>query len=197
MIDTKERKQIRERADALEVLELLERTVRDGKPTRRYWRLAFFNGNDITATIRSNDPKGEPESASLEMLTCFLDQHIAQAVQAAMEELSEFIRHEIEYHKTEAHPLSWTVRPERKMPNTQDMDRVWAEDECTTHDLDHETLPMAFERLFGRPFVIEDALLTEEHGDADYRLMPGGIVAISSYPAATEIYVPRDKEGAP
>ncbi len=65
---------------------------------------------------------------------------------------------------------------------------TWAEDECTTHDPDHEGLADACLRVTGRPltdFMLHGTKV--DLGDAvSYAL--DGWLAVSSYPGASAIY---------
>ena len=63
---------------------------------------------------------------------------------------------------------------------------LWREDEATTQDPDHETLDMAYKRLFGEPFDRTRAR-HEDHGDHDKYFMPNGVVVTTSYPGNNSI----------
>lgn len=67
---------------------------------------------------------------------------------------------------------------------------IWTEDDCTIHDPDHETLDMAWKRLFGTEWVGAEAILVDDHGDGCEHLMPNGYVVWASWPGASAIYAP-------
>jgi hypothetical protein len=68
---------------------------------------------------------------------------------------------------------------------------IWEEDDATPGTEGHETLSMAWQRLFGEQFDRAKALQTEDGGDADWLLMPNGKIVCSSFPGQTGIYEPR------
>lgn len=66
----------------------------------------------------------------------------------------------------------------------------WEEDDCTTHDPDHEHLEQAWERIFGEKLNTKAAVRSEDGGDAFFYLMPNGYVVCASYPGNSAIYKP-------
>ncbi len=65
---------------------------------------------------------------------------------------------------------------------------VWAEDDATVRDPDHETLGAAWKRLYGEDFYSVEYLATKtDHGDGDEYVFPDGRIAWCSYPGGCEI----------
>ncbi len=63
--------------------------------------------------------------------------------------------------------------------------KVWVEDDVTCSLPDHEGLSAAWRRLYGAE--MPEPAETWDAGDASYMLIPGDLVAISSYPGNSEI----------
>ena len=63
--------------------------------------------------------------------------------------------------------------------------RVWAEDDATTGQLDHETMDRAFLRIYKLPMPAP--LETWDDGESFYKRLPAGLVARESYPGNSEI----------
>lgn len=63
--------------------------------------------------------------------------------------------------------------------------RIWSEDDATTSLPDHEGVAAAHERLRG--MAIPRPLETWDDGESVYKLLPGGIVVVDSYPGNSEI----------
>lgn len=70
---------------------------------------------------------------------------------------------------------------------------IWAEDECTTHDPDHETLEKAYLRIYGEKLDYDAAVSKEDHGDGVEHVMPNGAIVWASFPGGSQIDVPADK----
>lgn len=69
--------------------------------------------------------------------------------------------------------------------------RLWAEDDCTIHDPDHETLEKAFLRLCGVPLnggSYELGSSRIDCGDGEWIRTDSGLVVWSSYPGGSEIW---------
>lgn len=58
---------------------------------------------------------------------------------------------------------------------------LWQEDDATPGTEGHETLAMAWKRLFGTDYKPETALSREDHGDCDFLMFENKIIVIASY----------------
>lgn len=65
--------------------------------------------------------------------------------------------------------------------------RVWAEDDATISQLDHETVDRAFKRIYG--VTMPNHLEIYDDGESVYKRLPMGIVICESYPGNSEIAV--------
>lgn len=63
--------------------------------------------------------------------------------------------------------------------------RVWAEDDATTGQLDHETIDRAFLRIYRLPMPAP--LETWDDGESFYKRLPARLVVSESYPGCSEI----------
>jgi len=63
--------------------------------------------------------------------------------------------------------------------------RVWSEDDATAGCEGHETIGAAHRRVLGEDAPV--ALEAWDGGDAVFRLLPGGVVHVDSYPGNSEI----------
>ena len=67
---------------------------------------------------------------------------------------------------------------------------LWTEDDATTSDPDHETIRMAWKRLFDEDFDVvkeQSGVLKIDHGDADEYRFPDGRIALATYPGNSVI----------
>jgi hypothetical protein len=66
--------------------------------------------------------------------------------------------------------------------------KVWAEDDATVHDPDHETLKEAYFRLYGEPLEYARAILVADLGDADEYTFPNGAIVLATFPGNSVIF---------
>lgn len=93
--------------------------------------------------------------------------------------------------RTYAPPVIVTTTARPAWTLDENTSKLWAEDDCTTRDPDHETLARAWQRLFKSDFKVSRCLESWDAGDATYNLHHEGIVTVSSYPGNDEIRVLR------
>lgn len=63
--------------------------------------------------------------------------------------------------------------------------RVWSEDDATVHTRDHETIDVAFRRIY--KVSMPTPLETYDDGEIIYRLMPAFLVVCDSYPGNSSL----------
>ena len=83
----------------------------------------------------------------------------------------------------------YTTIRERRMA----MKLLWDEDDATVSDPLHETLAMAYKRLFGEELDIRSAIERKDGGDGMFYIMPNGARVWSSYPGGSAIYVENEQ----
>lgn len=196
-IPKEERVRIHDRASALQALERLEWIAEDGNRKTRRWMLQFNNGGNGFVQFASDT--ADRVDPALELVSLILDKCIAEGIERASETLTRFAMYgsgargslagDVRIARDYAHALSWIVRPERKVPDHNKLERVWSEDDALTED--RELVDAAFERLTGKAFYKREALATEDAGDAEYFLMPGEWVVCCSMPGMSAIYRER------